>query len=62
MNVEEGIEAYITSQPDQKRADMQRLHRAIPDIKPGVNCGFWMVKMLKIKLCPILMWDMDFRL
>ena len=39
MNVEQQIEDYITSQSDQKRADMQELHRIILQIMPG--CKLW---------------------
>lgn len=39
MNVEEEIEAYITSQPDQKCSDMQALHRVMLDIMPA--CKLW---------------------
>lgn len=40
MDVAEEIEAYINSQPDQKRADMQSLHRAILAMKPGSKLWF----------------------
>ena len=39
MNVEEQIEAYISSQPEAKRNDMQALHRAIQEIMP--DCQLW---------------------
>lgn len=39
MNTEEQIEAYITSQPDPKRSDMQALHRIILQIMP--SCKLW---------------------
>lgn len=39
MHVQEEIQEYITSQPDQKRGDIQALHRIILDIKPG--CKLW---------------------
>jgi len=29
MNVQEQIEEYITSQPEPKRSDMQKLHRIV---------------------------------
>ncbi len=39
MSVQEQIEAYITSQPEPKRNDMQALHRIILEIKPA--CKLW---------------------
>jgi hypothetical protein len=39
VNVQEQIEAYITSQPEPKRSDMQALHRAILDAMPA--CKLW---------------------
>ena len=39
MNVQEQIKNYITSQPDQKRSDMQELHRLLLQIAPG--CKLW---------------------
>ena len=39
MNVQEQIDAYITSQPESKRSDMQALHRIIQDIMPA--CKLW---------------------
>ena len=39
MNVQSQIKAYITSQPEPKRNDMQALHRSILEIKPG--CKLW---------------------
>lgn len=39
MNVEEQIEAYITSQPEPKRSDMQALHRIILQVMPA--CKLW---------------------
>jgi hypothetical protein len=39
MNVEEQIEAYITSQPEPKRSDMQELHRIILQVMPA--CKLW---------------------
>ena len=39
MNVEEQIEAYITSQPEPKRSDMQALHTRILEVLPG--CKLW---------------------
>lgn len=39
MNVQEQIKAYIASQPEPKRSDMQELHRIIPGIMPG--CKLW---------------------
>lgn len=35
MNVEEQINAYISSQPEPKRSDLQALHQLILEIKPG---------------------------
>lgn len=39
MNVQEQIDAYITSQPEQKRAEMQELHKRILQVSPG--CRLW---------------------
>ncbi|MGZ3999141.1 MAG: DUF1801 domain-containing protein [Mucilaginibacter sp.] len=39
MNVEEQIEAYITSQPEPKQSDMQTLHHHILQVLPG--CKIW---------------------
>ena len=39
MNVQEQIEAYITSQPEPKRRDMQELHRIILQVMPA--CKLW---------------------
>lgn len=39
MNVEEQIQAYITSQSEAKRSDMQELHSLILTIMPG--CKLW---------------------
>ncbi|MEO6285774.1 MAG: DUF1801 domain-containing protein [Dyadobacter sp.] len=39
MNVQEQIEAYITSQPEPKRSDMQELHRLILGVMPA--CKLW---------------------
>jgi hypothetical protein len=39
MNIQEQIKAYIASQPEPKRADMQALHGMIQDLKPG--CKLW---------------------
>jgi hypothetical protein len=39
MNVEEQIKAYIASQPEQKRSDMQELHRHILQVMPA--CTLW---------------------
>lgn len=39
MNVQEEIAAYITSQPEAKRNDMQALHRHILQVLPG--CKLW---------------------
>jgi hypothetical protein len=39
MDVQEQIEAYITSQPDAKSSDMQALHRMILEALPG--CKLW---------------------
>ena len=38
-NVQEQIEAYITSQPEPKRSDMQALHRIIQEVIPA--CKLW---------------------
>ena len=39
MNVEEQIKAYITSQPEPKRSDMQALHSIILQVMPA--CKLW---------------------
>jgi len=39
MNIQEQINAYITSQPEQKCTDMQELHRIIQSINPA--CQLW---------------------
>lgn len=39
MNVEAQIKAYIMSQPEPKRSDMQALHRAILETMPA--CKLW---------------------
>lgn len=39
MNLQEQITAYITSQPEAKRSDMQELHRFILQVLPG--CKLW---------------------
>lgn len=39
MNIQEQIKAYITSQPEPKRSDMQTLHRIIMEIRPA--CKLW---------------------
>ena len=39
MSIEEQIEAYITSQPEPKRSEMQELHTRILAALPG--CKLW---------------------
>jgi len=39
MNIKEQIKAYIASQPEPKRSDMQALHRNILEIMPA--CKLW---------------------
>jgi hypothetical protein len=39
MNIQEQIEAYITSQPEPKRSDMQALHRIMLQVMPA--CKLW---------------------
>jgi hypothetical protein len=39
MNVQEQIENYIASQPEQKRSDMRELHNIILRVNPG--CKLW---------------------
>ena len=39
MNVQGQIKAYITSQPEPKRSDMQALHRIIQEVMPA--CKLW---------------------
>jgi hypothetical protein len=39
MNIQEQINEYITSQPEQKRSDMRALHSVILQIMPA--CKLW---------------------
>jgi hypothetical protein len=39
MNIQEQIKAYITSQPEPKRSDMQQLHALILQVFP--ECKLW---------------------
>lgn len=39
MNIQEQIKAYITSQPEPKRSDMQKLHHLALQASPG--CTLW---------------------
>src|SRR6201986_2817416 len=39
MDVQEEIKAYITSQPEPKRSDMQALHQRILQTLPGCKLG-----------------------
>ena len=39
MDVQEQIKAYITSQPEPKRDDMEKLHQHILQVLPG--CKLW---------------------
>jgi len=39
MSIKEQIEAYITSQPEPKRSEMQELHTRILAVLPG--CKLW---------------------
>jgi hypothetical protein len=39
MNIEKQIQAYITGQPEPKRADMQALHNSILQVMPA--CKLW---------------------
>lgn len=39
MNVQEHIKAYIASQPEAKRSDLQALHRLITELMPA--CKLW---------------------
>ena len=39
MNVQEQITAYINSQPEPKRSDMEELHHQLLEILPG--CKLW---------------------
>jgi hypothetical protein len=39
MNIHEQIQEYIAAQPEPKRADLQELHRIIPDMIP--DCRLW---------------------
>lgn len=40
MNVEEQIKAYIASQPEQKKSDIQELHRHILQVMPAAKLWF----------------------
>ena len=40
MNVQEEIKAYITSQPEPKRSDMQTLHTLITQLLPEAKLWF----------------------
>ncbi len=39
MNVQEQIDAYISSQPESKQSEMQELHQRILQVLPG--CKLW---------------------
>lgn len=39
MSVHDQIKAYVTSQPEPKRSDMQELHRIIRELMPA--CKLW---------------------
>src|SRR5690349_9600229 len=39
MNIQGQIKAYIASQPEPKRSDMQALHRIVQEIMPA--CKLW---------------------
>ena len=39
MNVQKEIQKYIASQPEQKRGDMQEVHRIILEVMPA--CKLW---------------------
>ncbi len=39
MNIQEQIDAYIATQPESKRSDMQALHGTILKLMPG--CKLW---------------------
>lgn len=40
MNVKENIEAYIASQPEPKRGELEGLHRAILNVTPKAKLWF----------------------
>ncbi len=40
MTIQEQIEAYITSQPDPKRGDVQKLHQLIIEVLPNSKLWF----------------------
>ena len=40
MNIQEQIKKYIASQPEQKRSEMQELHRRILQVSPGSKLWF----------------------
>lgn len=39
MSIKQEIKSYISSQPDGKKSDMQKLHRTILEVMPG--CKLW---------------------
>ena len=39
MNIQDQIKAYIATQPEQKQADIETLHKRIKQILPG--CKLW---------------------
>ena len=39
MNVQEQIKAYMATQPEPKRSDLQALHRTILELMP--DCKLW---------------------
>lgn len=40
MNIQEQIKAYIATQPEAKRADIEALHKRILKLMPGCNLWF----------------------
>lgn len=42
MNIQQQINTFITSQPEQKSSDMQELQRMILEIKP--DCKLWFLE------------------
>ena len=61
MDVQEQIKAYITSQPEAKRNDMQELHQLTLHVLPGCKLWFDNGKNSENKLLVTLLSAMDFK-
>ena len=48
MNVREQIKAYIATQPEPKRSDLQELHRIILELMP--DCKLWFLEQIANQL------------